>query len=226
MPILFSIVRDISGVGVPGAKLAFRTASPLPQFSGGDVRGANDLVVTSSNEGYWSSPIEPGEYFVWIGMGRRRRIVVPTTPDYIMLGDLFSGQIGSAGTAGENWRLSSAERQLVNADSGEFQTVFIDDVAGLKELGFVAPGFGSATENFRYRSGMLELFCSETNTWHAPYLDDGEFALAAHNSTPQTVDRMLAARWQIRDITTGLFRSWFITGADGAEALAFGPEEA
>lgn len=209
-----------------GAKLAFRTAQPLPQFTGGDVRGGSDLVVTSSNVGYWRSAIDPGEYYVWIGSSRRRLIVVPTTPDYIMLGDLFSGQSGSVSSSGENWRLSNAERQLVNADTGEFQTVFIDDVSGLKDLAFVAAGTGSAVANFRYRSGMLELFCSETNTWHAPYLDNGVFLLATNGSTPQVVDRMLGGRWQIKDITTGYFRTWFITGSSGSEALAFGPQEA
>lgn len=225
MPILFSIVRDITGAPVPGAKLAFRVADSLPQFTGGDVRGSSDLIVTASNAGWWQSAIDPGEYFVWIGSGRRRLIVVPTTPAYIMLGDLFSGQSGSVSSNGENYRLSSAERQLLNADTGEFQTIFIDDVSGLKELAFVAPGTGTAVANFRYRSGMLELFCAETNTWHAPYLDNGELTLAADGSTPQIVDRIVAGRWQLKDITTGLYRTWFITGAVGSELLAFGPEE-
>lgn len=226
MPILFSIVRAITGDPAPGTYLCFRPKSWMPTYTGGDVNTAADLLVMASNVGFWRTSIQPGEYFVWIGGSNRRLIVVPETPEYIMLGDLFSGQSGSVGANGENWRLSSAERQLVNADSGEFQTVFIDDVAGLKELGFVAPGTGSATANFRYRSGMLELFCSETNTWHAPFLNAGEFALAADGSTPQAVDRMLGGRWQIKDITTGRFRTWFITGDVGSESLAFGPEEA
>lgn len=225
MPILFSIVRAITGDPAPGARLCFRPTSWMPSNLGGDVNSSSDLVITASNVGFWRTAIQPGQYFVWIGGGTRRLIVVPETPEYIMLGDLFSGQSGSASIAGENYRLSSAERQLINADSGDFQTIFIDDVAGLKEIAFVAPGAGSAVANFRYRSGMLELFCAETNTWHAPYLDDGALTLAADGSTPQIVDRIVAGRWQLKDITTGLYRTWFITGSVGSETLAFGPEE-
>lgn len=226
MPTLFSIVRAITGDPAPGTYLCFRRTDWLPTSSGGDVNSSWDIMVMASNTGYWRTSIQPGEYFVWIGGSRRRLIVVPETPEYIMLGDLFSGQSGSVSANGENYRLSNAERQLVNADTGEFQTVFVDDDAGLKDLAFVAPGTGSDVANFRYRSGMLELFCSETNTWHAPYLDNGAFTLAADGSTPQLVDRIVAGRWQLKDITTGLYRTWFITGSVGSETLAFGPEEA
>ena len=226
MPILFSIVRALTGEPAPGTFLCFRRTSGIPSNFGGDVSSSWDLLVMASNVGFWRTPIEPGEYFVWIGGSSRRLIVVPETPDYIMLGDLFSGQLGSVSTNGENWRLSNAERQLVNADTGGFQTVFIDDVSGIKELAFVAPGTGGTVANFRYRSGMLELFCAETNTWHAPYLDSGAFSLATDGSAPQVVDRILGGRWQIKDITTGFFRTWFIVGSVGSEALAFGPEEA
>ena len=225
MPRLFSIVRDLSGAPVPNARLAFRAMSSRPGAIAGDVRGTTDLQVTADAFGYWLKDVEPGEYYVWIGASRRRAIFVPETPDYIILGDLFTGQDSGIPRAGQNYRLSNAERQLVNASSGAFQSFFIDDVGGLKELAFAAPGEGTTTANFRYRSGMLEIFCADTNTWHAPYLEAGELNFAADGATPIAVDRILSGRWQLKDITTGKFRTWFIIGAIEDETTAFGPEE-
>lgn len=227
MPILFSIIRDITGAAVPSGRLAFRSVSPLPGSVGGDVRSAADITITASNAGFWSTALIPGEYYVWVGASSRRLIIVPDSPEYIPLGDLFTGTTTvGPGAGGENYRLSNAERQLVNADTGQFQSMFIDDVSGQKEAAFAAPGSGSGTANFRYRSGMLEIFCAETNTWHAPYLSDGDFFFAANGSTPQANDRINGGRWQIKDQVRATWRTWFVIGELGSETLAFGPEEA
>jgi len=225
VPKIFAIVRDIADEPVAGCKVAFRPQTMRPGASGADVRGTADLVVTTSVAGFFSQQLRAGSYYLWIGTSGRASIWVPETPDYILLADLFAGATGGTATQGSNWRLDNAERQLLNADTGDWQSVVVNDDAGLKTLGASAAGDGGATANFRYRSGMLEIYCTATNTWHAPYLVDGEMTLAADGATPFENDRFIAGTWQIKDTATGHWRSWFITGAAGDETVSFGIEE-
>ena len=222
MPTIFGIIRDIADQPVAGCKLAVRRQTARPGSAGADVRGTSDLTITTSIAGFFSQALVAGSYYLWVGAGRRSEIYVPETPDYILLADLFAGATGGTATQGSNWRLEGAEIQLLNGDTGGWFTPYIDDDAGSKTIAFVAT-LGQV--NYRYRSDMLELYCPETNTWHAPYLDNGVLTLAADGATPFDNDRVRAGTWQLKDITTGYFRSWFLTGALGFEVAAVGPEE-
>ncbi len=225
MPTLFGIIRDMAGAAMPGVRLAIRPETSRPAAMGADVSGRAQLDVTCDSAGFFAQTLLRGSYYLWVGASRRSAIYVPDSPDYILLADLFAGATGAVINGGANWRLQDAERQLLNATTGNWHTPFIDDVSAQKELAWGAAGVSSATPNFRYRSGMLELFCEETNTWHAPYLDNGVLTLAADGSSPVINDRFITGNWQLKDVTTGLWRSWYLYGAAGEEAAAFGPEE-
>lgn len=226
MPTLFGIIRDMAGAAIPGVRLAFRPETSRPAAMGADVSGRGQLDVTCDTAGFFSQPLISGSYYLWVGASRRSSIYVPASPDYILLADLFAGATGAVINGGANWRLQDAERQLLNATTGTWHTPFIDDVGGQKELAWGAAGVSSATPNFRYRSGMLELYCADTNTWHAPYLDGGVLTIAEDGSSPVENDRFIAGTWQLKDVTTGLWRSWYLYGNTGEEMAAFGPEEA
>lgn len=227
MPNIFGILKTVAGEPIPQGKLVFRPESPRPARIGEGVRSARGIEVTADDVGYFTTPLAKGPHYLWIEDSDRTLICVPSTPAYILLADLLERGDQTppeAAESGQNWRLSNAARQLLNATTGGYNTPFVAILNAQREVAFEAAGIGGETANFRYRGGMLEILCEEESTWHAPFLNDGAFALAAHGDNPVICDRMVGAVWQLKDMVTGKFRTWFIVGAAGQETLAFGPE--
>jgi hypothetical protein len=71
---------------------------------------------------------------------------------------------------------------------------------------------------------MLEIADFGNGTWHAPALQNSRLSVAADGATAQVVDRIQSGTWQVRDLVTNAYRTWFISGAAGSERLSFGPE--
>lgn len=227
MPIVFGSIRKPSGEAYAGAKVLFRIEGGGADRFGSDVRASFDLLITTDSGGFFSQSIDAGSYYVWVASSRRKLVEVPDATDYVLFADLFGPAPATpppSAERGQNWRLSNAERQLINADNGGFHSMFIDDVSGLKELAFAEDGAGGEIANFRYRSGMLELFCPELDTWHAPFMQDGELSFAADGADPEPVDRMRGGVWQLKDLITGKYRTWFVIGSSGSETLGLGEE--
>lgn len=204
----------------------FRPEGAWPYRIGEGVGANRGLLVTADEVGYFSQNLTRGPYYLWIEDSDRGLIYVPSTPDYILLADLLApGEetTPEEGDGGQNWRLSNAQRQLLNATNGAWHTPFVGE---LDNIEFEADGPGGETPNFRYRGGMLELYKESDDTWHAPFMNNGSFAMAAGGETPFVNDRMLGGVWQIKDVETGTYRTWFIVGETGEEALAFGSEVA
>lgn len=219
---IFGIIYGPDGNGAGGVRMLFRAADRRARPTNTGVITAGDvLTTTTAPTGFFRVTLTPGKHHLWIGSSRRRSIVVPDAQGEYLLPDLL-GVTSIPPEAGQNYRLSNGVRQLINATTGAWRSVSVDGPT--QRFNFGPADVGSGSPNFRYRAGMLELADFVHGTWHAPYLQGGQIYLADDGATPVLTDRITTGIWQIRDVQSGKFRSWWISGATGSEILSFGPE--
>lgn len=221
---VFGILFGADGNPAPDMPILARPAEGRARGWVSGVRAAGDVRARSAPTGYFSISLTPGKHYFWIGASRRIAVVVPQDAGEYFLPDLL-GIPGAMPTLGGNYRITAGSRQLVSANDGTFWTLAIVGPPEARRLGFSATvPTNPDAPNFRYRDGMLELADFGNNTWHAPYLSNGSLFVAVADATPQPVDRIAGGLWQLKDVVTGRFRTWFISGTPGHETLGFGPE--
>lgn len=223
---VFGIIWGSDGNPAGGVPMLFRPADPRARARTEAVVTRTEVrTTTAAGTGFFRVTLTPGKHYLWVGASRRIAIVVPEAPGENLLQDLL-GVDGIAPELPGNFRTSNGVRQLINSTTGGFHTVAVTGADSEIRFAFATAGVGITQPNFRYREGMLELAHAsiDVGTWHAPILQNGSVLLADDGATPVVNDRVSGGLWQLRDIVTGGYRSWWISGAAGQEIVQFGPE--
>lgn len=221
---VFGIIYSADGLPAGGVRMNFRPAEWRARAKSFGVVTRGDVITTTTvGSGFFRVTLTPGKHYLWIGSSRRVAIEIPETPGEYLLPDLL-GVTSVPPEQPANFRESNGVRQLINATTGGWHTVAVTGAFDAYRTAFAADGPGITGPNFRYRDGMVELAHFDLGTWHAPILQSGNFFLVPDGSTGVANDRVNGGLWHLRDIVTGAYRSWWITGAPGAETLSFGPE--
>lgn len=219
---VFGLVYGVDGRPVPGTRLLFRPAEGRARGWVTGVRQGGDLRIDASPTGYFTTTLTPGKHFVWIGPSRRIAFVMPDEPGQYFFPDLL-GIEGASPSVGGNYQITAGLIQLVSATDGTYRTIAIGGEPSARTIIVGPAGIAAGSPNYRYRDGMLELADFGAGTWHAPHLYNGAFRIAEHAAAASVVDRIAGGLWQLKDLLTGTFRTWFITGPPGEERIAFGP---
>ena len=224
---VFGILYGADGNPLIAQDLVFRPSSTKPRFYSGGLTAVGQIVTTTNTEGFFTTTLMPGKYFLRLSGSDPVPFVVPTAGNFL-LQDLIAGGSGSI-SAGVNYRdvgASVIQRQLLSTNGGWYVPQVV--VSGGASIGYgVASAFGSGA-NFRIRSGMLELIASSDGSYRAPFVMGTalapDIALAAVNATPFVNYRILAGKFQLYNPTTSvqLYHTWFLSDT----ATAFGPGEA
>jgi len=223
---VFGIIWGSDGNPAGGVPLLFRPAEGRPRPMVMAVATRTDVkAATAAGTGFFYVTLTPGKHYFWVGASRRCAIVVPDEPGEYLLQDLL-GVVGIPPEMPVNFRLHNGVRQILNSTTGGWHTIAVIGAPQELRWGFAAAGDADpdTPPNFRYRAGMVELAHYDLGTWHAPILQSGSLYVAPNMQTPVANDRVIGGLWQLRDLTSGAYRSWWISGAAGEEIVQFGPE--
>jgi len=186
------------------------------------------VVVETNNEGFFTTPLAAGEYWIYIGNSLRRRIFLGDDHRYYLLQDLLPD--GPWGISPQNYQETPGGLRFINATTGAFQAVGLGGgedsiVWRIYSVGEVLP-----PDSYKVVTGTAFFRVLESGVWHAPYLSgDSDNPATLFGAADEQISggnfRIQSGRWQLRNVTTGQHHTFFLIGSNDNPRWAIGPAE-
>lgn len=208
-------------------RIGFVPSDGTSMARGTDTMAWQPIAVSCDVAGFFSTPIAAGKYWVYVGNSLRRFIVVADDAKHYLLQDLLGGSLG---VAAQNFRHTPEGIQFINGDTGAFHALDLTTAPDSVDWLIHPASEVLPPTRFKVVGGTAYFRRGAAGAWHAPFLS-GEAAEPQMDFAPADEAvaggnfRETSTRWQLRNVTTGEFHTFFVVGAPGEEAWAVGPGE-
>jgi len=233
MVTVFSILRRADGQPYTG-RLIIRPADG-PGAVSPDFQTGEDVEISVDGTGFFTTPLDPGWYWVFLRGQRPFSVSVPIGTGSYLLADLMRGGTrlpSGLAALGANYRLANGILQLINGDTGSWHTIWAEDyMGGLRLFIGAADELGTTPNSIIYSTpalSCLRIFNQATGLPHLPIISGSEsFSLAFQPADFAlfTNYRVLSGALQILNPTLTRYHSIWVVGTVGLEQLAIGPDE-
>ncbi|MBN8245880.1 MAG: hypothetical protein J0L84_00390 [Verrucomicrobia bacterium] len=225
MSTLFGTIRNPDRTAFMG-RVGLVPVSTGPVGHGPETVAWAPVVAQTNDAGFFTKELAAGDYWLHIGNATRRQIRLADDAKYYLLQDLLGD--GPWGPVPQNYLETPGGIQFINGTTGVFFPVAL--VGDEDEIGWriYASGQVLPPDSYKVVTGTAFFRVDTDGPWHAPFLS-GDADNPAMSFGPADAQisggnfRIAGGRWQLRNVTTGQFHTFFVIGLPGEESWAIGP---